>query len=102
MHSIPSPAEAAMTSKKAIAWMSGACLAWAFVSFFSSGILDRYSDMLENYAWSQPFLLGTHKHPPFFAWVVGVWFAIFPQTDWAYRLLSYTNVLVGLAGVVFL
>lgn len=91
-----------MTSKKAIAWMAGACLAWAFVSFFSSGNLDRYSDMLENYAWSQPFLLGTHKHPPFFAWVVGVWFAIFPQTDWAYRLLSYTNVLVGLAGVVFL
>lgn len=58
--------------------------------------------MLENYAWSQPFLWGTHKHPPFFAWVVGVWFAVFPNTDWAYRLLSYTNVAIGLWGVVSL
>ena len=79
-----------------------ACVVWAFVSFISSGNLDSYDDMLENYAWSSPWLLGTHKHPPFFAWVVGVWFTVFPNTDWAYRLLSYTNVAVGLAGVVFL
>lgn len=76
-----------------------ACLVWAVVSFMSNGNLDSYHDMLENYAWSQPLLWGTHKHPPFFAWVVGAWFAVFPQTDWAYRLLSYVNVGVGLCGV---
>lgn len=102
MPAIPSPVAAVMTPQKAFLWILSACLAWAFVSFLSSGNLDGYNDMLENYAWSQPFLLGTHKHPPFFAWVVGVWFAVLPQTDWAYRLLSYTNVAVGLAGVVFL
>lgn len=75
------------------------CAVWAVVSFVSSGNLDGYDDMLENYAWSQPLLLGTHKHPPFFAWTVGLWFAVFPQTDWAYRLLSYANVGVGLWGV---
>lgn len=91
-----------MTEKKWVWWLALPCLAWAFVSFFSSGNLDSYNDMLENYAWSQPMLWGTHKHPPFFAWVVGVWFAVFPQTDWAYRLLSYTNVFVGLLGVVAL
>ena len=34
--------------------------------------------------------------------MVGAWFAVFPQTDWAYRLLSYTNVAVGLWGVLHL
>ena len=101
MHSAHNPA-AAMTPHKAFWWIAAACLAWALGSFLSSGNLDGYNDMLENYAWAQPFLLGTHKHPPFFAWVVGVWFSVFPQTDWAYRLLSYANVAVGLAGVVFL
>lgn len=76
-----------------------ACLAWAGVSWLSSGNLDSYNDMLENYAWSQPMLWGTHKHPPFFAWVVGVWFSVFPESDWAYRLLSYVNVAIGLLGV---
>jgi 4-amino-4-deoxy-L-arabinose transferase-like glycosyltransferase len=80
-------------------WLAVTCVVWAFVTFLSSGNLDGYHDMLENYAWSQPLLMGTHKHPPFFAWVVGLWFEVFPQTDWAYRLLSYANVAVGLWGV---
>ena len=69
-----------------------ACLLWAWMSTVANGNLDSQFDMLENYAWSQSFRWGTHKHPPLFAWVVGAWFAVFPQTDWAYRLLSYTNV----------
>lgn len=78
------------------------CLAWAFFSWVSSANLDSQNDMLENYAWSQPLLMGTHKHPPFFSWVVGIWFAVFPESDWAYRLLSYVNVAVGIAGVIVL
>ena len=79
-----------------------ACLLWAWMSTVANGNLDSQFDMLENYAWSQSFRWGTHKHPPLFAWVVGAWFAVFPQTDWAYRLLSYTNVWVALAGVAAL
>ena len=90
-------------SGRQTAWLIAmACLVWACSSWISGGNLDSYNDMLENYAWSQPFLWGTHKHPPFFAWVVGTWFTVFPNTDWAYRLLSYTNVAVGLWGVVSL
>lgn len=88
-----------LSARQVLCLMAVACLSWVLVSSLSSSNLDSYNDMLENYAWSQPLLLGTHKHPPFFAWVVGLWFAVFPQTDWAYRLLSYTNVLVGLLGV---
>ncbi len=80
-------------------WLVAACLAWAGVSWFSNANLDGYHDMLENYAWAQPLRWGTHKHPPFFAWVVGLWFAVLPQADLAYRLLSYANVFVGLLGV---
>jgi 4-amino-4-deoxy-L-arabinose transferase-like glycosyltransferase len=78
------------------------CLVWAVVQWLSSGNLDGYNDMLENYAWSQSWDWGTHKHPPFFAWVVGVWFSLFPQTDITYRLLSYANVAVALWGVISL
>lgn len=78
------------------------CLVWSSFSWLSTGNLDSQNDMLENYAWSQPLLMGTHKHPPFFSWVVGLWFELFPQADWAYRLLSYMNVAVGIWGVMVL
>ncbi len=82
--------------------VSAACLLWALVSWLSNGNLDSYHDMLENYVWAQPLQWGTHKHPPFFAWVVGLWFMVFPQTDGFYRLLSYANVGVGIWGVYVL
>ena len=92
------PASAA-PARRILFWLIAACLVWAGVSWLASGNLDGYNDMLENYAWSQPLRWGTHKHPPFFAWVVGLWFAVLPQNDLAYRLLFYANVLVGLLGV---
>ncbi len=93
------PAFGLLTPRQTAMLLAAACLAWAGIFFVSRGNLDSYNDMLESYAWSQPLLLGTHKHPPFFGWVVGIWFALFPQTDWFYRLLSFTNVAVGLLGV---
>lgn len=77
-------------------------LMWALLQALAQGNLDSYHDMLENFAWAQTFEWGSFKHPPFFAWVVGAWFAVFPTADWAYRLLAYTNVGVGLWGVAVL
>lgn len=91
---IPAPSPA-----RVLAWMAAAALVWAWAAWVGNANLDGYHDMLENYAWSQPLRWGTHKHPPFFGWVTGLWFAVFPQNDFFYRLLSYTNVLVGLLGV---
>ncbi len=99
MSSSASLATPAAPARRVLFWLVGACLVWAGVSWLASANLDGYNDMLENYAWSQPLRWGTHKHPPFFAWVVGLWFALLPQNDLAYRLLSYANVLVGLLGV---
>ena len=54
-------------------WLAAAlaCVVWAALSTLANGHLDSKFDMLENYAWSQPFRWGTHKHPPLFAWVMG-------------------------------
>jgi len=48
---------------------------------------DIHFDIAEAYAWGQQFLLGYGKHPPLSGWVAGVWFRLFPTTDWsAYAL----------------
>ncbi|QQS40320.1 MAG: glycosyltransferase family 39 protein [Acidobacteriota bacterium] len=77
-------------------------LALSVFSILARGNLDGHGDMAENYAWGQEWQLGYHKHPPFFAWVVAAWFILFPNTDWAYFLLSSLNVVIGLAAVWFL
>jgi 4-amino-4-deoxy-L-arabinose transferase-like glycosyltransferase len=55
-------------------------------------------DMTEAYAWGQEFQLGYNQHPPFWAWICGLWFSVFPRTGWAFALLSTTNAGIGLAG----
>ena len=95
-------APAGSASARASVVIGASCLVWALVQWLSQGNLDGYHDMLENYAWSQAWDWGTHKHPPFFAWMVGLWFALFAQNDLSYRLLAYTNVAIGLWGVLHL
>jgi 4-amino-4-deoxy-L-arabinose transferase-like glycosyltransferase len=72
---------------------------WVLAHGITDTNLDGYADMLENYAWGQTFEWGSAKHPPLFAWVTGVWFAVFPTVDAAYHLLSYANAALGLLGV---
>lgn len=74
-------------------------LVWVLAHGIADTNLDSYADMLENYAWGQELSWGSAKHPPLFAWVTGIWFAIFPTLDTAYHLLAYLNVAVGLLGV---
>jgi hypothetical protein len=76
------------------------CLAWTLMQMVSYPALDNRHDMLENYAWSQLDFWGTHKHPPFFSWVVGLWFAWMPHQASYYKLLAYLNVAVALWGVL--
>ena len=85
---------------KCIGWVLGLHVAvWVLAHGMADTNLDSYADMLENYAWGQELAWGSAKHPPLFAWVTGVWFAIFPTRDSAYHLLSYLNVALGLLGV---
>jgi 4-amino-4-deoxy-L-arabinose transferase-like glycosyltransferase len=53
---------------------------------------DVHMDVAEAFAWGQEFLLGYGKHPPLSGWVAGVWFRIFPVTDWASYALAMATL----------
>jgi Dolichyl-phosphate-mannose-protein mannosyltransferase len=72
-----------------------ALLWWAY-AVVAKSTQDIHFDMGEVYAWSTELAYGYPKHPPFAAWVAAAWFALFPRTDWAYYLLSATNIAVAL------
>ena len=55
-------------------------------------------DMAEAYTWGIEWQLGYNQHPPFWAWICGLWFSVFPRTGWAFALLSSLNAATGLLG----
>ena len=57
---------------------------------------DIHMDVAEAFGWGQKFLLGYGKHPPLSGWVAGLWFRIFPVTDWATYALAMTTLGCGL------
>ena len=65
------------------------------VSEYPSAI---HNDMAEAYAWGREFQLGYNQHPPFWAWVCGLWFWVFPRANWAFAVLSMLNAGAGLIG----
>jgi len=58
-----------------------------------------HPDMLEAYLWGHEFQLGYFKHPPFWAWIAGAWFEIFPRSNWAFYLLCSLNSGLALLGI---
>ncbi len=72
-------------------------LVWAAFATISTG-RGLHADSLEAYAWGREFILGYYKHPPFWSWVAGVWFAVFPKTNFSFWFLSELNGAIGLAG----
>jgi 4-amino-4-deoxy-L-arabinose transferase-like glycosyltransferase len=72
-------------------------LVWTFYTTIAHGSGVVHNDMLEAFAWGQEFQLGYWKHPPFYSWVVGLWFKLLPHENWAFYFLSYVNSAVGLA-----
>ena len=75
---------------------------WTLTQALATANLDRYGDMLENYAWGQVLEWGSFKHPPLFAWVTGLWFRLIPLSDFSYHCMAYLNVALGFAGVALL
>src|SRR6185369_10472167 len=72
-----------------VVWLLVAyCAAWSLYGALAKGSQDIHFDMGEMVAWSRDAGIGTPKHPPIAAWLVGVWFKAFPQQDWAYYLFA--------------
>lgn len=55
-------------------------------------------DLLEAYAWGKEFQLGYNQHGPFWAWIAGAWFLVFPKTNASFVLLEAINSALGLLG----
>ena len=71
---------------------------WTLVFTLIEAPVAIKHDMSEAYAWGQEFQLGYNQHPPFWAWICGLWFSVFPRTGWAFALLSSLNAGIGLWG----
>jgi 4-amino-4-deoxy-L-arabinose transferase-like glycosyltransferase len=69
---------------------------WTFILINLKAAQDIHLDVAEAFAWGQKFQLGYGKHPPLSGWVAGVWFRIFPVTDWATYALAMATLGVGL------
>ena len=73
------------------------CFIWASFATISTG-RGLHADSLEAYTWGREFGLGYYKHPPFWSWIAGAWFAVFPKTNFSFWFLSELNGAIGLAG----
>jgi len=72
-----------------VAWLLAAyCAAWSLYGALAKGSQDIHFDMGEMVAWSRDAGIGTPKHPPLAAWLVGAWFKIFSLADWSYYLFA--------------
>jgi len=69
---------------------------WTLYGVLAKASQDLHPDMTEMAAWSREFALGYPKHPPLAAWLTGLWFAVFPSTDWSYYLFAMSVAGVAL------
>ncbi len=58
-----------------------------------------HPDTAEAYVWGREFLWGYYNHPPVWAWLAGLWFKVWPRTNWAFYALSEFNAALALMGV---
>jgi 4-amino-4-deoxy-L-arabinose transferase-like glycosyltransferase len=78
----------ARRERAAVLLLAAYCAVWSLYGAFAKGSQDIHFDMGEMVAWSRDAGIGTPKHPPVAAWLVKVWFALFPLTDWSYYLFA--------------
>src|SRR6476620_4690541 len=69
---------------------------WTLILVNLKAAQDVHNDVAEAFAWGQKFQLGYGKHPPLSGWIAGLWFRIFPVTDWATYALAMAVIGCGL------
>ena len=72
--------------------------AWTVHGAVVSAGASLHFDVLEAYAWGREFQLGYNQHGPFWAWIAGAWFLLFPKTNASFVLLEAINAGLGLLG----
>src|SRR6266849_6287126 len=69
---------------------------WTLILVNLKAAQDVHMDVAEAFAWGQKFQFGYGKHPPLSGWVAGLWFKMFPVTDWATYALAMATLGCGL------
>ena len=69
---------------------------WSAILTILKGKQDVHFDIAEAFDWGQRFLFGYGKHPPLSGWVAGLWFKVFPVTDWAAYTLAMAVCGIGM------
>jgi 4-amino-4-deoxy-L-arabinose transferase-like glycosyltransferase len=80
----------------ALALVCGYAAAWTVYGVIAKSSQDINADMAEMVVWGRAPALGYPKHPPLLAYLVRLWFAIFPQADWAFTLLAALTLSAGI------
>jgi Dolichyl-phosphate-mannose-protein mannosyltransferase len=73
-------------------------LAWTAAESILNADRALHYDLFEAYAWGKEFQLGYNQHGPFWAWIAGAWFLLFPNTNTSFVLLQALNATLGLFG----
>jgi len=82
---------------RAALWLALAyALVWFLYGTIAKSSQGMYVDMAEMLVWMHEPSLGYPEHPPFLAWELTAWFAVFPIADWSYYLFSAVNLGAGL------
>jgi 4-amino-4-deoxy-L-arabinose transferase-like glycosyltransferase len=81
-----------------VALFFGFVLVWSLYGTIVDAGKSLDGDIVEAYVWGREFRLGYNQHPPFWAWISGMWFLAFPNRNWAFHLLAVVNSAVGLLG----
>ncbi len=88
-------------------WPANRVAAWSLLLFVAAFTIHgtivsaggiMHFDVLEAYAWGKEFQLGYNQHGPFWAWIAGAWFLLFPVTNASFMLLQAINAALGLLG----
>ncbi len=88
---------------RAVLWLALAyAVVWALYAAIAKSSQGINADMGEMLIWVREPALGYPKHPPFLAWELALWFAIFPLADWSYYLLAGVNLGAGLLAAFLL
>ena len=82
----------ARARRAALAFALGYAALWAIYGIVAKSSQDVHADTAEMIVWMREPALGFPKHPPFPAWVLWVWFRIFPLADWSLMLFAALNM----------
>jgi hypothetical protein len=69
-------------------WLVLYALTWTLYGSIARSSQDLHPDMVELLEWSRDLSLGYLKHPPLAAWLVRLWFSLFPLNDVSCYLLA--------------